>query len=130
MKHVKYESPSIQWYVPNFNNVISLGTPMEYFDKYITKEMYQLMTDMTNLYAVQNNNQFLPTKVDEMKVFIGLLIAMGTLGYPRLRLYWDTKLSIPLFTNAMQFNRFSKLRQNFHIVDVTKNTGDDRSFRM
>jgi hypothetical protein len=46
---------------------------------------------------------------------------MGNLHYSRIKCYWDTKhvIQISIVANNMPLNRFFKLRQNLHFVDVT-----------
>ncbi|XP_050295117.1 piggyBac transposable element-derived protein 2-like [Anthonomus grandis grandis] len=43
---------------------------------------------------------------------------MGNLNYPRIKLYWDHKLQIPLISNNITVNRFYKLRQHIHFVNI------------
>lgn len=46
---------------------------------------------------------------------VGIMLMMGNLGFPRLRLYWDPLFRIPLIADNMQINRFFKLRQSLHV---------------
>lgn len=75
------------------------------------------MSEKTNLYALRNRVVFSPTTPEEIRKFLGINIMMGTLPYPRVRLYWEPKFAITLISNAMPVNRFFKLRQNVHITD-------------
>lgn len=89
--------------------------------------MFELMVNMTMQYVYDNGVQnFLETNVDEMKTFFGILIVMGNLQFPRVRMYWDSTLGISLIKNNMTVNRFFKLRQNFHVVDnsAPRNSND------
>lgn len=50
---------------------------------------------------------------------------MGNLKFPQARLYWSQHLGINIIKENMTFNRFSKLRNTVHLVDITargKNT--------
>lgn len=93
---------------------------VEFFQKFCTQEVIHLLVEQTNLYAQQNNTQHWEnTTDDEIRSFIGLLIAMGLHGLPAFRLFWSTD---PLFrvqpvADVMTRQRFMKLLGNLHIND-------------
>lgn len=98
--------------------------PKDFFLRYIPETFFELMATETNYYAHQTGVlNFQPTSAEELKVFVGLHIMMGGLKYPRVRMYWDTALRNPLFSNSMPINRFFKLRSNLHC----SNNMSDRS---
>ncbi|KAG5883264.1 hypothetical protein JTB14_024239 [Gonioctena quinquepunctata] len=82
------------------------------------------MVENTNLHALQNEVKFAPTKVEEMKTFVGIHILMGNLHYPRISFYWDSQLEIPQISRAMPINRFHSLRPNLHFIN-TMNKDED-----
>jgi hypothetical protein len=49
-------------------------------------------------------------------------ILIGNLHYPRLQFYWDAKLCIPMIADHMPINRFYKLKQHVHFVNIEENT--------
>lgn len=67
---------------------------------------------------MSNTGKELKTTPQEMKVFIGINMVMGCIKYPRLNLYWHTKLALPAITNSMSRDRFYLLRNNMHLVDA------------
>jgi hypothetical protein len=88
----------------------------------------------TNKYAAQEHQKFRPTDIQEMRTFLGIHIIMGNLHYSRIKCYWDTKhvIQISIIANNMPSNRFFKLRQNLHFVDVTNKdlTSKDRFWKI
>lgn len=83
------------------------------------------MSEKINLYAVQENVAHFPaTNTNEMKKLIEIIM-MGHLQYPRMRLYWDSKLGIPFISQCMTLNRFFKLKTCIHIVDSQKNSNNN-----
>lgn len=102
--------------VPNYESVINLLEPFEYFSQYITPEIIELFTEKTNIYAIQQGVHFPPVTTNEMKVFLGLQITIGTLKFPRLRMYWEEGLKLPMFYK-MSRNRFLSIRTNLHLID-------------
>lgn len=116
------------WNEPDMSNVLAPNEPIEYFRQYFTNDIFSKMVDMTNLYALQNNDiSFKPTNQKEVEIFIGLHIATGVLKFPRIHMYWNASLGIGLFQNSMTKNRFFKLRNNLHVVnnlELDKNNCD------
>lgn len=92
-------------------------SPLQYFRRYIPDSMYQVMADNTNLYAVRTTGKSLDATSGEMRKLIGIHIHMGSLQFAQCRMYWNNATRIDLIASAMSFNRFSKLRNNLHVVD-------------
>jgi len=97
--------------------------PLEFFRKFFTEEVIQLLVQQTNLYAQQNKpREWEDTTDGELTAFLGMLIAMGIHGLPRFRMFWSTD---PLFrvqpvADVMTRQRFMKLLGNLHINDNNK----------
>lgn len=95
--------------------------PINYYHKYIPEGLFHEMAEMTNLYAVQSGKiRFRPTSSNEIEILFGLHMATGIFNYPELKMYWETHISIPLFTENMPRDRFFELRNNLHMVDNMK----------
>lgn len=69
-----------------------------------------------------------------MSKFVGITLAMSTLGYPRIAMYWQANFRVPLIATAMTRDRFFTLRNNLHLVnnfDITKEQRDsDRLWKV
>ncbi|XP_039287703.1 piggyBac transposable element-derived protein 3-like isoform X2 [Nilaparvata lugens] len=52
------------------------------------------------------------------EVLLSTLIAIGTLKFPRINLFWDRLLGIKIFLDTMSRDRFYQLRTNLHVVNV------------
>ncbi|KAK2710883.1 hypothetical protein QYM36_012153 [Artemia franciscana] len=50
---------------------------------------------------------------------------MGVFNLPQYRMYWGTRTRIPLITDMMNFNRFSRLRSFVHMVDNASKDPDN-----
>lgn len=81
-------------------------TPVKYFFKYFPEDFWEELAFQTNLYSVQERGSSIQTNSKELKMFVGILIAMGVLKLPRVRLYWSQMLSVDLIAQAMPRNRF------------------------
>lgn len=117
-KNVQYLTPNIKWFQPTTVQPVDLESPLYFFRQYFTDELFHLMVENTNLYAVQEHAKFTPTSQAELETFTALHILMGNLNYPRVRCYWENKLRIPMVADAMPRDRFFKLRKHLHFVNV------------
>lgn len=52
-----------------------------------------------------------------MKGFVGISVLMSVLGYPRIRLYWDTYFGIDLVSKSMPRDRYFQFRSAVHVVN-------------
>ncbi|CAB0004863.1 unnamed protein product, partial [Nesidiocoris tenuis] len=96
-------------------------TPMEYFLEYIPDSMFEQAAFHTNLYANRKGiTRFSSTDSAEIAKLIALHILMGTLKFPRIRMYWDKTFKVNVFTENMPRNLFFQLRTHLHIVDSEK----------
>lgn len=95
----------------------SMPAPIDYFNKYFLNDFYEQIAYNTLLYTVQKGIHFSPTNAQEIKCFIAIHIIMGTLKFPRVRMYWEEAYRINTVANNMTRDRFFQLRSNFHIID-------------
>uniref|UniRef100_A0A3B4CEN1 PiggyBac transposable element-derived protein domain-containing protein n=1 Tax=Pygocentrus nattereri TaxID=42514 RepID=A0A3B4CEN1_PYGNA len=92
--------------------------PFEYFNQYILDEIFNLMADNTNVYALQSATRcFKPTSSGEIRTLIGLHLAMGVMKMPRVSMYWEAGMDIGIFQNTMPRYRFFQLRSHLHLVN-------------
>jgi len=90
------------------------------------------MAEMTNLYAVQNNTRaFRCTTAQEMEVLVGLHLLMGTIKFPRVRMYWDSGVLLKLVeASNMSRDRFFQLRTHWHFVNNLENPKKDVFYKV
>ncbi len=98
-----------------------LYTPLEYFRKFITTEMLELLMEQTNLYSVQKSERHsnVNTTVKELEVLIGLYLRMGLCQLPGNRAYWENDTRCPMVADNMSRNRFQTLLSSLHFTDNT-----------
>lgn len=125
--------PNIKWRHRQINNTIPtdflppiavdpvVQDPLDYYYKYVPKQLFIQMAEMTNLYAVQSGKtRCKATSSNEIEILFGLHMATGIFNYPVLKMYWENNISFPLFINNMTRDRFIELRNNLHLVDNLK----------
>lgn len=94
-----------------------MPAPIDYFNKYFSNDFYEQIAYNTLLYTVKKGIHFSPTNAQEIKCFIAIHIIMGTLKFPRVRMYWEENYRINTVANNMTRDRFFQLWSNFHIID-------------
>lgn len=131
IKGIYEVSSNVQFYEAKKEEVISLPSPGTIFSKYFTDALLDTCVEKTNLYAVRTSVPNFPaTNISEVKAFFGILMVMGNLSYPRVRMYWEPKFAIPLISENMQVNRFFKLRNTMHFTSDEEQNLEDRLWKI
>uniref|UniRef100_A0A4W5MC42 C2H2-type domain-containing protein n=1 Tax=Hucho hucho TaxID=62062 RepID=A0A4W5MC42_9TELE len=79
--------------------------PIDYFSKYFGWDAWAEIARCTNKVSHLSN----PVTAKEVAQFVGIHIAMGTLKFPSLKLYWQDFTKVPLVADTMSASRFSQL---------------------
>lgn len=83
---------------------------IEYYYKYVPQELFRVMADITNSYAIQSGKLiFKPTTSDDLEVLFGLLITTEIFNNSSFKMYWEINISISLFTKNMARDSFNKI---------------------
>ena len=108
----------------NYEHIDSVGPhhdltfqdkPADFFGLFFTEEIFQRITDQTNLYARQKQEAkgkedkfWRPVDVKDIKVFIAIQIIMGIHQLPEYVMYWsdDDRLRVPGVADVMGRNRY------------------------
>lgn len=99
-------------------------SPLEYFYKFLSNDIIDLMVEQTNLYCVQLKGTSLNVTTDEMKDFIAINILMGVVTMPAYTEYWSNFLRFNKIADIMSLKRFQQIRRNLHFVDNLRDDGD------
>lgn len=66
-----------------------VGSPFEYFQKFITDEMSTLLVQNTNLCSVQKDGKSVETSKKELEQVFGIYFRMGIVQMPGVRVYCE-----------------------------------------
>nr|XP_023012649.1 piggyBac transposable element-derived protein 3-like [Leptinotarsa decemlineata] len=93
---------------------------VELFSLFFDDEVWQMITDYTNLYSIQKNRPG-DISLNEIKCFFGVLLLSGYHYFSRRSLYWESNddAGSKLVTSAISRNRFNFIMQNIHCNDNT-----------
>lgn len=98
------------------SDVLMLQTPFQFWSYLVSDEIIDHLTNQTNIYAAEcNQNEKIITN-DEVKRFIGISHFMSVYEYPSSRSYWS-KFGFSPIMNAMARNRYEYIRSNLHMND-------------
>lgn len=68
---------------------------------------------------------FKPTSSGEIRILIGLHLAMGVMKMPRDSMYWDAGMDIGIFRNTMCRDRFFQLWSHLHLVNNLERSAEN-----
>uniref|UniRef100_A0A3Q1JMC3 C2H2-type domain-containing protein n=1 Tax=Anabas testudineus TaxID=64144 RepID=A0A3Q1JMC3_ANATE len=95
--------------------------PIDYFSKYFGWESWVEIANCTNKLSNITNS----VTAREVAQFVGIHIAMGTLKFPSLRLYWEDLTKVPLIAEAMPLSRFLELSRMLNTASVIPQHSDE-----
>ncbi|XP_053968363.1 uncharacterized protein LOC128869787 [Anastrepha ludens] len=104
----------------NTLNVDDVMMPVEYFCTFFNSQVFDLITQQTDLYALQEHGIELKCTVEDIKRYIGILLYMGVLKLPQLKMAWSKDLNLTAITDSMPRGKFEKIKQCLHFNDNTK----------
>lgn len=117
-----------------WNSNIKGGMPLDYFLEMFPNDLMKMIVFETINYAVYKGKDSFCLTVPELKVFLGINLAMSYLRYSRTNLYWSSAhgTRIPLIADAMSYNRFREIKRYLHFVDISSipNETNDRLIRI
>ncbi|KAL7886616.1 hypothetical protein AOLI_G00043370 [Acnodon oligacanthus] len=93
--------------------------PIDYFIQYFSWDTWKEIAACTGELSKLSK----PVTDKEVAQFVGIHIAMGTLKFPIMKLYWEDCTRVPLIADAMSASRFSELTHKLRLVSPT---GDPR----
>lgn len=113
---------------------------IDVFEQFIDEEIINVMVLETNKYAQQyisthrlrrtsRMNRWCDVTEEEMKKFLGVILATGLIRLPNVEDYWkkDELYYHPFFHKIdMTYNRFSLILKNWHVVDNQAAVPGDR----
>ena len=121
-----YDSPNRK--LKSFNeksNVLPQGKfrPIDAFFLLFTEELFRYIWEQTNIYGKQQNkHKWVPVSINDIKKWIGINILMGYHKLPSYKNYWSTdpNFRVPLVSETMSRNFFTKILRNIHLANNEK----------
>ncbi|KAG8224445.1 hypothetical protein J437_LFUL001398 [Ladona fulva] len=78
------------------------------------------------------NIEELPSKVEDIYAFLGVLLLSGYHQLPNRRLYWSKSedCSVEIVSNSIRRNRFEEILRYLHLADNARYDGQDRLYKV
>ncbi|XP_050340653.1 piggyBac transposable element-derived protein 3-like [Bactrocera neohumeralis] len=116
---------------PNYKDCSGLF-PHQQFEKFIDDEVLQMLCDESNAYSVQVEGQNPNITINEMKVFIGIMIVTGYTSRPKKRDYWceDSDMLCSMISESMRRNRFEIIFRYMHFKDNSLEDRGDKIWKI
>ncbi|XP_051515101.1 piggyBac transposable element-derived protein 3-like isoform X1 [Myxocyprinus asiaticus] len=96
---------------------VSIHTPLEYFQRFVSEDMLQALTQNTNEYSFQKTGRSVNTNKKEIEKVIGIYLKMGLVQMSGVSMYWETALRYNQVSDVMSRNRFQELLRSLHFVN-------------
>ena len=105
------------------------ATPLDSFNILFNREVWEYLIRETNTYADEclasgrmksTLKGWKPVTIEEMKVFVALILNMGIIQLTRIKDYWSKHetVNVPFFRSAMARNRFLQIFNTLHVGDA------------
>lgn len=111
-------------------------SPVQLFEEVLTEEIMEHIQRETLRYALEiKNDSLFSMDLNELRVFIGILIFSGYVRMPSERMYWSEAVDMQanrLVREAMTRSSYHKIKQYLHVQDNNgRKPGDtDRGFKV
>lgn len=100
----------------------------DFLDLFMGEDFYEHIVSETNKYAEfkqkkmgKVDTSWYPVTVPEIEAFIGILIYMGIVKLPSVKMYFFSKLvTCDIVRQAMTYRRFIDINKYFHLADEEK----------
>ena len=121
------KEPEIPWNasVPQIGSMDR--TPSSFFELFFDDAVIEHITQMTNMYAMQNSKQ-LGATASEIRLTIAILLISGYIPLANRRMYWELSEDVhnEAVSSAMPLNRFEELLRFIHVCDNTNLDATDK----
>ena len=105
-------------------SVYALNASIDYMNEYVDKEFFELMSSCTSINSVARSGKSINTTAAEIERFLGATVFMSSVRYPRIKMYWQRALQIPLVCGTMTRDSYFKIRSSLKVV-VDTDVSDD-----
>ena len=97
-----------------------LESPLKYFQKFFDNELLELIVEQCNLSTLQTEGCNLSLTVEELKVFMSIILLLGVIRVPYYRMHWEAATRYPQITDKMGQQRFDKIKRVLHFNDISE----------
>lgn len=117
---------------PAANYADCAANAYELFERFFDEKIMQIIVDSSNRYAMFLDQTNLNLTVDELKVFIGIMLISGYNVVSDRDDYWTNKSDMhnDLISTAMSRNRFKQISRFIHFTEQTDVDPHDKMWKL
>ncbi|KAK2726440.1 hypothetical protein QYM36_000771 [Artemia franciscana] len=97
-----------------------LETPLKYFQTLFDDELLELIVEQSNLFALQTEGCNLCLTVEELKVFMSIILLFGLIRVPYYRMHREAASRYPQIADKTGRQTFDKIKRFLHFNDNCK----------
>ena len=122
------EAARFNWTPVEDQNRTRDRSPTTLFELFFDDELCNDIVSQSVLYAQQKGDHTFRFSVEELKVFLGILILSGYHPLPRRRMYWspDEDIGCAAVQKALSRRKFESQMKYLHLADNTRLPANDR----
>lgn len=116
---------------PNYTDCTG-KTSIEQFETFFDDELLTLITKESSMYAECLGKPDPNITIQELKVYIGILVVSGYSVQSRFESYWsnDPDLRNELIYQSMRKNRFKQITQFLHFKNINERNTEDKIWKL
>lgn len=116
------------WNVEKPEFIKNEWSPVGLFQVFFDDDVVEKMCYFTQIYAQQKGNHHFTVSVQEMRAFLGILLASGYAPLPRRKMYWEQQNDVnnAAISSTMSRNWFEEILQYLHVSDNNLLTPGDK----
>nr|CAD7595708.1 unnamed protein product [Timema genevievae] len=120
------EVQSKTWTLPQFMGEDM--SPVQIFELFFDDVVVKMLVDFTNIYARQAGDMTFELTLDEMRIFLAILLLTGYNPLPRYKMYWEMSDDChnEAVSKAISRGRFEKITKYLHMCDNTNLSASDK----
>lgn len=105
---------------------------MSIFEEFFTDDLLNFIVEQSLTYARQKNNPNFSVNVNEVKIFLGILLFSGYHKLPQQNMYWEQSpdAGVPFVYNAMSRQRFKEIKRFLHLNNNANIDKRDKMYKL
>ena len=106
--------------------------PCDLMELFWSDDLFDFIKLQITGYCQFKNKADINVTVDELKVYLGILLVSGYACFPQRWMYWSHQpdLGSTAVSDSMRKNRFEQISQFLHFADNTKNDAKDKYYKL
>lgn len=89
---------------------------------YFNERFLENLSMCTNVHHLRKTGSVLNTNSQELRKLYDIFAIIDCSPYPRIHMYWCSRMRLEIFTNKKPRDHFLQLRNNMHVVDSNEST--------